>query len=180
MRTRLTVLRLHLPLPALPVSVVTEGEDRPEAGEHHGVPAAKADHHDGVASRSRARDGGRDPPVSVVSVPELAELVVAPAPGLPGLVHHDHVARVLAAAHVPDPRALQRRQPHRLVDVVLGVVAVLLQLAGLQGLRTFMSNKIQLLGSPEHLCADRKYFSNSHFATPWCRRTASRRTRGLA
>ena len=123
-------------------------------------------------------DGVR--PVPGVALPQLAVLVVAPAPGLPGLVHHDHVARVLAAAHVPDPRALQRRQPHRLVDVVLGVVAVLLQLAGLQGLKTFMSHKIQLLGSPEHLYADRKYLPNSHFATPWCRRTASRRTRDLA
>ena len=119
MRTRLTVLRLHLPLPALPVSVVTEGEDRPEAGEHHGVPAAKADHHDGVASRSGARDGGGDPPVSVVSVPELAELVVAPAPGLAGLVHHHHVGRVLPAPDVTDPDILQGSNTHRLVNVVL-------------------------------------------------------------
>lgn len=120
-------------------------------------------------------------PVPGVALAELAVLVVAPAPGLPGLVHHDHVARVLAAAHVSDPRALQRRQPHRLVDVVLGVVAVLLQLAGLQGLTTFMLNKIQLIRSSVQTAdADRKYLPNSHSATPWCRRTASHRTRGPA
>lgn len=102
-------------------------------------------------------------PVPGVALAELAVLVVAPAPGLPGLVHHDHVARVLAAAHVSDPRALQRRQPHRLVDVVLGVVAVLLQLAGLQGLTTFMLNKIQLIRSSVQTAdADRKYLPKTH------------------
>ena len=32
---------------------------------------------------------------------ELAEVVVAPAPGLALLVHHDHVAGLGAAPHVP-------------------------------------------------------------------------------
>ena len=107
MRARLTVLRLHLALSALPVRVVTEGEDRPEAGEHHGVPAAQADHHDGVAAWSGTGDGSWDPPTPGVSVTQLTEVVVAPAPGLAGLVHHHHVGRVLPAPDVTDPDILQ-------------------------------------------------------------------------
>ena len=66
---------------------------------------------------------------------QLVVVIVPPAPGLTGLVHDHHVSRVLAASNVADANVLQSSQAHWLVDVVLGVVVVLLQLAGLQSLQ---------------------------------------------
>ena len=76
-------------------------------------------------------------PVPVVSLAQLAKLIVSPAPGLPRLIHDHHVSGVLATAHVSDAHVLQGVDTHGLVHVVLGVVVVLLQLAGLQCLQKY-------------------------------------------
>ena len=98
------------------------------------MPAAQADHHDGVTSRPSPTDGSRDPPTPVVTLTQLAEVVVAPAPGLARLVDHDNMGGVLSAADVADANILQGGHSHRLVYIVLRVVTVLLQLARLQSL----------------------------------------------
>ena len=97
---------------------------------------AEADRHDGVTSGPCPRYRGGDPPevsgsllpmshvtshspVPVVSLTQLTKLIIAPAPGLASLIHHQHVGRLLAAAHKLDPHVLELLDPLGLVNIVL-------------------------------------------------------------
>merc|ERR1719228_757628 len=126
------VLCFHLPLCTLSIRVVPTSQYLPLASQEQCVPSTQAHHHYSVATRPCARDRGGQASVPLVPQAKLSVLIVTPAPRLARLVHHHSMRGIAPTSNMADTNFMQGLEEHGLVDVVLGVVVVLLQLARLQ------------------------------------------------